>query len=140
MFDPRAHAWDRADFGRDREFARKVRTLSGNYQLVQLAPWLLTKANPVRFEYVSHKLIRLVSPFALAGMLVASAFLEHPLYRVTFVLQLAFYLLSALAAARLVRGPIAREADAAFTFVLLNTAAAVAFAHFVTGRKVAWRP
>jgi biofilm PGA synthesis N-glycosyltransferase PgaC len=92
LFDPRARAWDVADMGRNREFARKVRTLNGNYQLVQLAPWLLTKANPARFEFVSHKLMRLISPFALAGMLVASAFLLRPLYRVAFALQLAFYL------------------------------------------------
>ena len=140
LFDPRARAWDVADMGRNREFARKVRTLNGNYQLVQLAPWLLTKANPARFEFVSHKLVRLISPFALAGMLVASAFLLRPLYRVAFALQLAFYLLSGLAAVHLARGPIRRVADAAFTFVLLNTAAVVAFANFVAGRKAAWRP
>jgi hypothetical protein len=38
----------------------------------------------------------------------------------------------------LARGSLARVADAAFTFVVLNTAAAVAFAYFVTGRRVAW--
>jgi hypothetical protein len=46
--------------------------------------------------------------------------------------------LSALAAARLALGPLARMADAAFTFVILNMAALVAFANFITGRKVAW--
>ena len=35
-------------------------------------------------------------------------------------------------------GPLNRAADAALTFVLLNTAALVAFAKFVTGRKVVW--
>jgi hypothetical protein len=40
--------------------------------------------------------------------------------------------------ARIKMGPAARAADAAFTFVVLNTAAMVAFANFVTGRKVAW--
>ena len=52
VFDDRARAWDSADLGAEREFARKVRTLSGNYQLLQLAPWLLTSANPIRFEFV----------------------------------------------------------------------------------------
>jgi len=138
IFDSRARAWDVPDQGASREFARKVRTLSGNYQLVQLAPWLLTGANPLRFEFVSHKLLRLFSPFALAVMLVASCFLSTPSYRIGLVLQLAFYGLSALAAVRLVGGPIARMADAAFVFMMLNLAAAVAFANFVTGRKVAW--
>jgi len=42
VFEDRARAWDTPDLGKGREFARKVRTLSGNYQLLQLAPWLLT--------------------------------------------------------------------------------------------------
>jgi poly-beta-1,6-N-acetyl-D-glucosamine synthase len=138
VFDSRARAWDLPDLGTGREFARKVRTLSGNYQLLQLAPWLLSSANPLRFEFVSHKLLRLVVPFALAAALLASALLPGPIYRIALILQLAFYGLSLLAMARLKLGPLARMGDAAFTFVVLNTAAAVAFANFVTGRKTVW--
>jgi hypothetical protein len=72
-------------------------------------------------------------------MLFASLWLKAPLYRVALVLQLAFYGLGLVALARLLkRGPIARAGDAAATFVLLNTAAVVAFANFMTGRKAAW--
>jgi poly-beta-1,6-N-acetyl-D-glucosamine synthase len=137
VFDSRSRAWD-GDLGAGREFARKVRTLSGNYQLLQLAPWLLTSANPIRFEFVSHKLLRLIVPFALAGTLVASAMLHAPLYRVALALQVAFYGLSGLAIAQLKKGPLARTADSVLTFVVLNTAAVVAFANFVSGRKAAW--
>ncbi len=104
-----------------REFARKVRTLSGNYQLLQLAPWLLTSANPIRFEFVSHKLLRLIVPFALAGIRWHRQLLHTPLYRVALVLQAAFYGLSVLAMAQVKKGPLARMADAVFTFVVLNT-------------------
>ncbi len=38
VFDPRAKAWDRPAVSNQQEFARKVRTLSGNYQLLRLAP------------------------------------------------------------------------------------------------------
>jgi biofilm PGA synthesis N-glycosyltransferase PgaC len=138
VFDARARAWDSADLGSGQEFARKVRTLSGNYQLLQLAPWLLTSANPIRFEFVSHKVLRLVVPFALAGILVASLVLRAPLYRLALALQAAFYGFSFLAIVQLKRGPLARMADAAFTFVVLNTAAVVAFANFISGRKAAW--
>jgi len=139
VFEPRARAWDRPDLGSGLEFARKVRTLSGNYQLVQLMPWLLSGQNPVLLRFVSHKLLRLVAPFALAALFVASLWLKAPLYRAALILQLAFYGLGAVALARLLkRGPLARAADAAATFVLLNTAAVVAFANFVSGRKVAW--
>ena len=122
----------------EREFARKVRTLSGNYQLLQLQPWLLTRANPIRFEFISHKILRLVVPFALLAALLACAFLPQTFYRSMFWLQLAFYALSLVGLAHLKMGPIARAGDAAFTFVVLNSAALVAFAKFVSGRKVAW--
>ncbi len=138
VFDPRARAWDVPSLGRQREFSRKVRTLNGNYQLLLLAPWLLKSTNPERFGFVSHKLLRLAVPFALGAALVAALLTSGTFYRVALVLQLAFYGLSTLALLGTKCGPLARAADAAFTFVLLNTAAVVAFAHFVTGRKVVW--
>jgi cellulose synthase/poly-beta-1,6-N-acetylglucosamine synthase-like glycosyltransferase len=139
VFEPRAHAWDSSDLGGGLEFARKVRTLSGNYQLVQLAPWVLSVHNPVLFRFVSHKLLRLAIPFSLVAMLVSSLWLKAPLYRLALVLQVAFYGLGLVALARLLKlGPLARAADAAATFVLLNTAAVVAFANFISGRKAAW--
>lgn len=140
VFDSRARAWDDPDLGTAREFSRKVRTLSGNYQLVQLAPWLLSGRNPIRFEFVSHKLLRLAIPFALAAFLLASVFLSGTFYRCALVAQLIFYTLSVISLSRLVkRGTVARLADAAGTFVLLNGAAVVALANFVAGRRAAWR-
>jgi cellulose synthase/poly-beta-1,6-N-acetylglucosamine synthase-like glycosyltransferase len=138
VFEPRARAWDGSDMGAVGEFNRKVRTLSGNYQLVQASPWLLGRENPIRFRFVSHKLLRLAVPFALAAALVASISLSGVVYRVALVVQLLFYGLSLLALLRLNRGPLERMADASLTFVLLNTAAAVAFANFITGRRPAW--
>jgi poly-beta-1,6-N-acetyl-D-glucosamine synthase len=138
VFDPRARVWDVADLGTEREFARKVRTLGGKYQLLQLCPWLLSRQNPVRFEFVSHKLLRLVVPFALAAALVSAAVLHDPVYRVALAGQVAFYGLGLLSVAQLKRGLLGRVADAAFTFEVLNTAALVAFVNFVTGRKAAW--
>ncbi|HEX9111645.1 MAG TPA: glycosyltransferase family 2 protein [Terriglobales bacterium] len=138
IFDSRARAWDSADLGGSREFSRKVRTLSGNYQLLQLAPWLLSSKNPIRFEFISHKLSRLVVPFALLALLLASLFLPQPLYRAALIAQFAFYALSLVAIAGLKIGPLSRIADPARTFVVLNCAAMVAFINFVTGRKAVW--
>lgn len=138
IFDSRARAWDLPDLGQKREFGRKVRTLSGNYQLLQLAPWILSKENPIRFEFISHKLLRLAVPFALVALLVSSLFLPQPLYRAALAAQIVFYGLSLAAMARVNIGPLSKTADAARTFVLLNFAAAVAFMNFVTGRKANW--
>ena len=138
VFETRARAWDLADQGATREFARKVRTLSGNYQLLELAPWLLDGSNPIRLEFVSHKLLRLVVPFALLACLASSALLAGPFYGVVLAAQIAFYALSLVGLAPVKTGVFSRLGDAAYTFVVLNTAAVVAFAHFVSGRRTAW--
>jgi cellulose synthase/poly-beta-1,6-N-acetylglucosamine synthase-like glycosyltransferase len=138
VFDSQARAWDSPNLGQNREFSRKVRTLSGNYQLLQLAPWLLTSKNPIRFEFVSHKLLRLAVPFALLALFMASLFLSQPFYRAALAAQTAFYGLSLAAMAGFKIGPLSRVADAARTFVVLNSAAVVAFVNFVTGRKALW--
>jgi cellulose synthase/poly-beta-1,6-N-acetylglucosamine synthase-like glycosyltransferase len=138
IFDSRARAWDSPDLGDGREFSRKVRTLSGNYQLLQMAPWLLTSEDPIRFEFISHKLSRLAVPFALLALLIASIFLAEPFYRIALGLQLAFYALSVAAIANVKIGPLSRIADPARTFLVLNSAAMIAFVNFVTGRKAIW--
>jgi biofilm PGA synthesis N-glycosyltransferase PgaC len=138
VFDERAHAWDIPDLGPRREFDRKVRTLTGNYQLVQLAPWLLTPENPILFQFVSHKLVRLCVPFALVVALVTVFFLRGPVYKMALAGQIIFYALGVLGMVPLKKGPLTRMTDAAFTFVMLNTAALLAFANFVTGRKAVW--
>lgn len=142
IFDGRARAWDDPDLGAEKEFKRKVRTLTGNYQLLQIAPWVLSGANPLLFRFISHKLLRLAVPFALAALLVASAFVPGAFYRVALILQLAFYALSLFALSNQALsnrlGPLMRVANAALALIVLNTAAVVAFGNFVTGRKEVW--
>jgi poly-beta-1,6-N-acetyl-D-glucosamine synthase len=138
ILDLRARIWDVPDLGTGREFARKVRTLSGIYQLLQMQPWLLTRENSVRFEFISHKLLRLAVPFALVAAFFSSFLLPGSLYRAAFTVQLVFYGLGVWGSLKPRWNPLARIAGAAFTFVLLNSAATVAFANFVSGRRPAW--
>jgi cellulose synthase/poly-beta-1,6-N-acetylglucosamine synthase-like glycosyltransferase len=138
VFDERARAWDAPDLGTQREFRRKVRTLTGNYQLLQLAPWLLRRENPLRFEFISHKLMRLMVPFALVAALITAAFLPGPFFRVAFWMQLGFYGLGVLGWTGWNLGPVSRLGEVAYTFAALNMAALVAFANFVTGHKTVW--
>jgi biofilm PGA synthesis N-glycosyltransferase PgaC len=137
-FDERARAWDHADLGTEREFRRKVRTLTGNYQLLQLAPWLLRGENPLRFEFFSHKLMRLAVPFFLVALLIASWMTPGEFYRAAFWAQVGFYALSLLGSAGWNLGPVSRVCDAAYTFVALNAAAVVAFVNFATGNMRVW--
>jgi len=138
LFDGRAKAWDSPDLGADREFRRKVRTLTGNYQLFQLAPWLLSRKNPLRFEFISHKLMRLLAPLFLLGMLVGSGFAPGSTFRVLFWAQIAFYFFGLLPYLKFDLGPASRICDVAYTFVALNAAAVVAFSNYVTGNMRVW--
>ena len=73
VFNDRARAFDRAAADADAEARRKIRTLAGNYQILALEPRLLLPwRNPVWLQYLSHKLGRLVVPYALLAIFVAS--------------------------------------------------------------------
>lgn len=138
IFEPRAVAWDDMPEQVEREFRRKVRTLVGNYQIVRIAPWVLSRANPLRFEFVCHKLLRLLVPFALVAAFVTSMFLKAALYDVAFDAQLLVCLLAALASLRPRLGIITRLASVSLAFLILNAAAAVALFYFVSGKKQVW--
>lgn len=137
VFQPSAIARDRIFSEKGKEFSRKVRTLTGNYQLLRLAPWLLSPANPLLFRFISHKLLRLLVPLLLVLMLVASAMSRGPFYRAAFWLQILFYVLAAFGA---LSPPTRRFKPVAIanTFVMLNAAAALAFYNFLARRNEVW--
>jgi cellulose synthase/poly-beta-1,6-N-acetylglucosamine synthase-like glycosyltransferase len=137
IFQPSAIARDRVFNETGKEFSRKVRTLTGNYQLLQLAPWLLSPANPLLFRFISHKLLRLIVPLLLILMLLASAFTTGHIYQTAFWLQVIFYALASFG----ILIPSLRKFKPiaiADTFVMLNAAAALAFCNFVAGRDKVW--
>jgi cellulose synthase/poly-beta-1,6-N-acetylglucosamine synthase-like glycosyltransferase len=83
------------------ELRRKIRTLAGNYQILRLEPRLLNPfRNPVWVQYMSHKVGRLLVPYALLALLGSSALLvtASPFYALAFVAQVAFYGLAAYGA------------------------------------------
>ncbi len=135
IHDDRAKAYDRLPDNTADEFKRKVRTLSGNFQLVRLCPQSLNPArNPVFIQFLSHKILRLVVPWALLALLALSCILEHPIYRIAFFSQLAFYAIAVLGLTRFTSTRV-KLASAAASFLILNTAAAVALCTFLTGRS-----
>ena len=98
VFEERAQAFDRASADAAAESRRKVRTLAGNYQILAQEPRLLLPfANPVWLQYASHKIGRLLVPWALVAALVTSAVLAPQgwLFALAFTAQVGFYLLAA---------------------------------------------
>lgn len=135
-----AIALDSASKDEAEEFRRKLRTLAGNWQLMAKLPRLLNPfTNPAWFAFVSHKLLRLLAPWALLAALVASASAGHPFYVALFVLQLLAYAVAALAIARpraTARIPLAATAG---TFVMLNAAALLSLPACLLGTRSLWK-
>lgn len=93
IFEETARAYDYPT-SLDSEFRRKVRTLAGNYQLIGYMPSLLGPGNRLWIHFVSHKLARLLLPFALILLLLTAPLLPFPWNVACLSAQVAFYLLA----------------------------------------------
>lgn len=99
VFDSKAIAYDAVSKNVSQEWNRKVRTLTGNWQLLSLKPDLL---NPLKnncwFRFLSHKFARILVPFFLAILFVVPLSQLHaPLYLVAFYGQVVLYLCALMA-------------------------------------------
>jgi cellulose synthase/poly-beta-1,6-N-acetylglucosamine synthase-like glycosyltransferase len=95
VFNDRAQAFDRTPPDADTERRRKIRTLAGNYQILRLEPQLLLPwRNRVWIQYLSHKIARLLVPYALLAFMASSIALagRAPVYAAALGAQLLFYL------------------------------------------------
>lgn len=133
LFEEGAWAIDRPAESAERERVRKVRTIAGNFQLLAEQPWLLSpRANPLFVQFVSHKVLRLLTPVALAAMLLTSALLAptHPAWAVVLAAQLAGWGLPALGQ-RLPALGARRIVRIATAFAALNACVVLGFVAFV---------
>jgi cellulose synthase/poly-beta-1,6-N-acetylglucosamine synthase-like glycosyltransferase len=136
-FEPQALAYDIPPPSPQWEHRRKVRTLAGNYQLVQMSPGLLAPwRNPIWLQFVSHKILRLIAPVFLLLALACNIPLleESPTYPALLAIQLLFYgaaligiALPATHAFMVIRIPM--------TFCRLNWSAVLGFREFIARRS-----
>jgi biofilm PGA synthesis N-glycosyltransferase PgaC len=97
VFSEDAYAFDRATLDADAEQRRKVRTLAGNIQILGQEPRLLLPfVNPVWVQYMSHKLGRLLVPYAMLALFTTSIALAtaHPVYALALAVQCLLFLLA----------------------------------------------
>jgi hypothetical protein len=123
VFVEEARAYD-TPTALDTEFRRKVRTQAGIYQLVSALPRVLTPANPMWLHFLSHKIGRVLLPFALLTMLVSGCFLPSPWALIITALQTTFYTVALLDPLFPESFPAKRISSLARTFVVLMAAAA----------------
>lgn len=141
VFEPGARAYDPAAAAASVEFARKVRTIAGNFQLFAREWWLLNPfANRLWVQTVSHKCCRLLCPLGFGVAFVANLFLlGQPTYRWILGAQIVFY--AASLGGHLLRDR-ARKIfflSIPYTICLLNWATVVACYRFIRGRQsAAW--
>jgi cellulose synthase/poly-beta-1,6-N-acetylglucosamine synthase-like glycosyltransferase len=113
-FEGQAKAFDATARDASAELRRKVRTLAGNFQLLVQEPRLLLPGvNPVWVQFMSHKVGRLIVPYALVALYVASGALalESWFYAAAFAAQSVFYGLALYGAVLDRRGQRARAAQ-----------------------------
>jgi cellulose synthase/poly-beta-1,6-N-acetylglucosamine synthase-like glycosyltransferase len=140
VIDPHAYVYDTWPTRIEKEFHRKVRTLAGNFQLFRLAPWTLSLRNPVLFQLVSHKVMRLVAPYLLVLLLVSALVLStgSMLFAAFAVLQI-FYWTIAIAALRYRIPVLNRVAAPASALLALEAAAVVGLYRFLFTRGPLWK-
>ncbi|HUR33033.1 MAG TPA: glycosyltransferase family 2 protein [Vicinamibacterales bacterium] len=149
VFEPQAQAFDATSVDAGAESRRKIRTLAGNVQILWFEPRLLVPfLNPVWLQYASHKIGRLLVPYALMILFASSIVLSEQslVYGFALFCQAAFYLHGGYGAwlehrqsvvpSR--RSLVQRTGAMAFTVVVMNVAAVAGAGAALLGRKV-WR-
>ncbi len=140
VLDPKAYVFDAWPARYGLEFHRKVRTLAGNFQLFQLVPWTLTFRNPVLFQLLSHKVMRLVVPYLIVMLLGSTLVLSSSshLFLAFAALQIFFWSIAAVALHYQIPG-VQRIAAAASALLLLKAAAVVGLYKFLFTSGPLWK-
>jgi glycosyltransferase involved in cell wall biosynthesis len=128
VYEPAARSVEKAAGDFDREFRRKVRIVNRAWRAMMSMKDLL---NPLRhglfaFEIISHKLLRWLVPLFMAVALGANFALAGSgwFYAATLAVQLAVYLLVAVAYPLRQRVQLPRLLAVPFYFVMVNIASA----------------
>jgi cellulose synthase/poly-beta-1,6-N-acetylglucosamine synthase-like glycosyltransferase len=141
VFEDRALAYEETTQTTSEEFKMRVRVVTrGMRGLLSVHGLLKPWVHPwISFQLFSHKILRWLVAFLLFALLCANAgLLSHPVYKVTFLLQLAFYLFALLSLVipfhqrwKVLGVPL--------YFCTLNAAAVVSLVETLRGRKyVTW--
>jgi cellulose synthase/poly-beta-1,6-N-acetylglucosamine synthase-like glycosyltransferase len=143
LFEPGALVFDRPSTSAAQESTRKRRTIAGTIQLMGLHPrWLLPGGHPIAFAYLSHKILRLFSPFLLIGLAAGTlgAARHSPVIAAAGWAQGLFY---AVALAGWWGGRIGRRIPGAgipLMFCALNLTTLLAWSDALRGRfQAAWQ-
>lgn len=140
IVEPEAMAYDsmRIEGG---EFRRKVRTLAGLWQVHLRLPALFTRANRMRWHFLSHKSSRLALPWALVAICAATVALPRsPMRTLLLWSDLALLFLAVADCVVPKHWAIKRLTSPARTFLALTAASLLSVVVFVVPARRLWRP
>jgi poly-beta-1,6-N-acetyl-D-glucosamine synthase len=140
VFDSDAIAYDSISKDVDQEWRRKVRTLTGNWQLIEFSPWLIIPwSNKDWVRFLSHKIFRILVPFFLVMLLLLNMKLGGFFYRIFLSAQITCYSL-ATCGYFFSRFRIYKIFNVPYFFMVMNIAALFGFFYWVTGKdKQIWK-
>lgn len=142
LFEPRAMIFDDPSTSTKQESIRKRRTIAGVAQLLRLFPqWIWPAHNPLWLEFVSHKLLRLISPVLMLIVLVTNLLLIPSLvYSLLFAAQMVFYAAAVAGGIGQLVGRRIACCGPALMFLSLNVTTALALWDALRSRyRVTWQ-
>jgi biofilm PGA synthesis N-glycosyltransferase PgaC len=123
------------------EFRRRFRNLAGLWQTFARFPQLFSSANRMRFHFLSHKVGRLVLPWAILFAIVATLLLPGSSIRWALIAAEAiFFLLALIDGLFPKRFPLKRLSSPARTFLEMNIASMAGLAVFFMEPTRLWLP
>lgn len=132
ILDRSAVAFDVVSKDNYQEWRRKVRTLAGNWQLIEINKNLFNpQNNPLFWRLIGHKFSRLLVPFSLILLFLISAVLNGFVYRFALCAQSIFYF-GVLFVYIFPQLKASRFLKFSYFFVLLNSAAVAGFYYWST--------
>ena len=121
------------------EFRRKVRTLAGVYQIIGQYPALIGPGNRMCIHFLSHKLARLLMPWAMVAAAIASLGLPSPWNLWAAGAQAAAYALALIDTWLPENLPLKRLSSPMRTFTVLMAASLCAVSILFVPAPVLWK-
>lgn len=141
LYEPDAIVIERESTNLNGEFQRRIRINVGNFQMIYVLHSLLNpKRGRVALQFISHKVLRTMSPIFILLLPLACWLAEAPIYRLMLNLQAAFYLVGFLGYLQEFLGLRIRYLYMPFYFLMGNVAAVFGFVRFILKKQsILWK-
>lgn len=141
IFESNAVAYDQVSNNMAVEKQRKIRTLAGNYQSFIRNRWLFSPfKNPIFWQFISHKFLRLVVPYCLFFLFLIPLFVESDFIQSLFFIQCMAYFLAIFGPRLNLPGVFGSVAHFFHVFMQMQLFVVIALIVFLSGKlDVKWK-